>query len=86
LEDVTPGRLIKGKQYWKFCSRKSANKRMVLTLPARGSFSIIARYKSLGACTNALLPVKARVGRTCEALANVLSQNLQYRIEIVLLM
>ncbi len=49
---------------------------MVLTLPAHGSFYIIARYKSLGAGTNGLLPVKARVGRTCEALERLLNMKL----------
>jgi hypothetical protein len=46
------------------------NKRMVLTLPARGSFDIIARYKGLVSGSSSVLPLKARVGRTCEALAH----------------
>ena len=46
-----------------------ANKRMVLTLPALRSFGIIARPKRLGAGIGFVLPVKARAGRTCEALA-----------------
>ena len=46
-----------------------ANKRMVLTLPARGSFRIRARYTGLGGGSNPVLPVRTRAGRTCEALA-----------------
>jgi hypothetical protein len=48
---------------------KSANKRMVLTLPVRRSFYIRARYTRLGGSVGCVLPVKARAGRTCEALA-----------------
>jgi hypothetical protein len=44
-------------------------KHMVLTLPARGSFSIRARHKRLGSGVGFLLPHTARAGRTCEALA-----------------
>jgi hypothetical protein len=43
---------------------------MVLTIPAHGSFYIIARYTGLGAGSNPVLPLKARVGRTCEALGS----------------
>ena len=49
-----------------------ANKQMVLTLPARCSFCIIARHKSLGGGFGCVLPVRARVGRTFEALAPLL--------------
>jgi hypothetical protein len=42
---------------------------MVLTLPARSSFHIIARHTRLGGGFGFVLPLKARVGRTCEALA-----------------
>jgi hypothetical protein len=46
-----------------------ANKQMVLTLPARGNFYIRARHKGLGSYGGCILPVRARAGRTCEALA-----------------
>ncbi len=46
-----------------------ANKQMVLTLPARGSFYIIAR---LGGNSGFVLPLRARVGRTFEALEGFL--------------
>ena len=55
---------------------------MVLTLPARGSFDIIARCYGLGAGTNALLPVKARVGRTCEALARQAKLGVPCRVKV----
>jgi len=42
---------------------------MVLTLPARGNFYIPARHKGSGGAVSFLLPHTARVGRTCEALA-----------------
>jgi len=42
---------------------------MVLTLPARSSFDIIARHKGLGGGFGCVLPLRARAGRTCEALA-----------------
>jgi hypothetical protein len=42
---------------------------MVLTLPARGNFDIRARHKGLGCRVGFVLPVTARAGRTCEALA-----------------
>ncbi len=45
---------------------------MVLTLPARSSFRIIARYNGLGGGFGSVLPLKARAGRTCEALATFL--------------
>jgi hypothetical protein len=48
---------------------RMANKRMVLTLPARGSFGIIARHTRLGGGVSLVLPHTARAGRTCEALA-----------------
>jgi hypothetical protein len=41
-----------------------SNKKMVLTLPARGNFCIIARHKRLGGGVGSLLPLWARVGRT----------------------
>ncbi len=40
---------------------------MVLTLPAHGNFKIVARHKGLGSGPSFVLPLKARVGRTCEA-------------------
>ena len=46
------------------------NKRMVLTLPARRSFDIRARYKRLGGSVRLVLPHRARAGRTCEALGH----------------
>jgi hypothetical protein len=46
-----------------------ANKKMVPTLPARGSFYIIARRKRLGGSFGCVLPHTARVGRTFWALA-----------------
>ena len=49
-------------------SRAWANKHMVPTLPARGNFHIIARHTGLGGGLGFVLPVKARAGRTCEAL------------------
>jgi len=45
-----------------------ANKRLVLTLPTRDSFGIIARHKSLGGGVGFVLPVRAQAGRTNEAL------------------
>ena len=36
--------------------KEHANKRMVLTLPARGSFSIIARHNGLGAGIGSVAP------------------------------
>jgi hypothetical protein len=42
---------------------------MVLTLPVRGNFGIRARRKGFGCNLGFVLPLKARVGRTCEALA-----------------
>jgi len=38
-----------------------ANKQMVLTIPARRSFYIIARHKGLGSGVGFILPVRARV-------------------------
>jgi len=49
-------------------------KRMVLTLPARGNFGILARHKRLGGSVGLVLPLRARAGRTCEALDEA-SQN-----------
>ena len=48
---------------------ESANKVLVLTLPARGSFNIIARRKRLGGGFSFILPLRARAGRTTQALA-----------------
>lgn len=45
-----------------------ANKGLVLTLPALRNFSIIARRKGLGGGVGFVLPVKARAGRTTQAL------------------
>lgn len=42
---------------------------MVLTVPALHSFYLIARYKRLGGGFGFVLPVKARAGRICKALA-----------------
>jgi len=42
---------------------------MVPTLPARSNFEIIARHNGLGGNLGFILPVRARVGRTFEALA-----------------
>jgi hypothetical protein len=53
-----------------------ANKRMVLTLPARGNFRIIARHKRLGCSAGFILPLRARAGRTCEALNKAASRQL----------
>ena len=41
-----------------------SNKKMVPTLPAHGSFYIIARHKRLGSGIGCILPHTARVGRT----------------------
>jgi len=49
---------------------------MVLTLPARSSFDIIARHKGLGGGFGCVLPLRARAGRTCEALAIFLPHKL----------
>ena len=51
-----------------------ANKALVLTLPARRSFGIIARHKGLGGGFGFVLPVKARAGRTMQALYSILRQ------------
>jgi len=58
-----------------------ANKALVLTLPARRSFGIIARHKGLGGGFGFVLPVKARAGRTMQALAIFLATS-----EILLLL
>ncbi len=50
-------------------TRRIANKVLVLTLPALRNFGIIARHKRLGAGFSFVLPVKARAGRTTQALA-----------------
>ena len=42
------------------------------TLPARGNFDIRARHKRLGGGFGFVLPVTARAGCTCEALAGSL--------------
>ena len=47
----------------------TANKALVLTLPALSSFDIRARYKSFVLILRFLLPVRARAGRTMQALA-----------------
>jgi len=67
LEYVTQGKPVKGEECWKFYNRKSANKRMVLTLPALGHFGIRSRHTGLGRGIGFVLPLKARAGRTCEA-------------------
>jgi hypothetical protein len=41
---------------------------MVLTLPARGNFGILARPKRLGGGFSVVLPLRALAGRTFEAL------------------
>jgi hypothetical protein len=51
--------------------RENSNKQMVPTLPARGNFYIRARHKSLGGGFGCVLPLKARVGRTFEALGHL---------------
>jgi hypothetical protein len=44
---------------------------MVPTLPARGSFYIVARHKGFGGSFSFVLPVRALAGRTFEALGNL---------------
>ena len=51
---------IKGEEYWKFCQRKSANKRLQRTKTALGHFGIIARHYGLGGGIGLVLPVRAR--------------------------
>jgi len=48
-------------------ARACANKHMVLTLPALRSFRIRTRHTRLGGGVGFVLPLRARVGRTCEA-------------------
>ena len=54
------------------------NKQMVPTLPARGSFKICARHKRLGGGFGFVLPLRARAGRTCEALGRFLVEKGNY--------
>ena len=52
------------------CVLSIANKVLVPTLSALRNFSIIARHKGLGGGFGFVLPVRARTGRTTQALAS----------------
>ena len=54
------------------CIVKGANKALVLTLPARGSFHILARHTRLGGGLGFVLPLRARAGRTMQAFGSFL--------------
>jgi hypothetical protein len=56
------------------------NKHMVPTLPARGSLYIRTRHKGLGSGVGFVLPVKARVGRTFEALGLLAAANKAFQV------
>ncbi len=60
---------MKGKQYWKRCKRKRANKRLVLTMPACRSFGIRARHNSWVVVPASFCRSRRWHGRTSEALA-----------------
>jgi hypothetical protein len=62
---------------------KTANNSLVMTVPARRSFTIIARHKGFVCCFGFVLPVKARVrphklGVSCRsACSNILVKSFE---------
>jgi hypothetical protein len=57
---------------------RMANNSLVMTAPARRSFSIISRHKGFVLCSNFVLPVKARVRPHKLGVSTISDRNIRF--------